>query len=156
MAKLPYLKTNRYYKKRFILLIFLWFISLFLLSIYSYHRVIVDVRNEIGNKAMLVAGRYGGDEFSILLPDTSEKRAEKIAKLIVDDIAKSNDRRESSLGIDGSTVSIGVVSLVPDEETTIETLISYADTALYKSKRHGRNRVYTWKKKALSKDEQTS
>ncbi len=92
------------------------------------------------------SGRYGGDEFSILLPDTSEEESEKIANIILEDIANLNPKKESSLGITCSTVSIGVVSLIPDEETTIEMLFDYADTALYKSKRYGRNRVYAWEK----------
>ncbi len=96
------------------------------------------------------SGRYGGDEFSILLPDTSDEEAEKIANIITEDIANINPNKESSLGITCSTVSIGVVSLIPDVETTIETLIDYADTALYKSKRYGRNKVYTWNGNSLN------
>lgn len=102
------------------------------------------------------SGRYGGDEFSILLPDTCEKKAKEVAENILDDIAKLNIEKESSFGVICNTVSIGVISLIPNSETTIETLIDYADTALYKSKRYGRNRVHVWKKNVLNKSEQDS
>lgn len=120
----------------------------------ALRRIAIILENK-GKEYGGFSGRYGGDEFSILLPDTSEEKAEKIAKAIVDTISDLNIGKESSLGITCNTVSIGVVCLIPDKETTIETLINYADTALYKSKRYGRNRVYVWRKGSFLNQVQT-
>jgi two-component system cell cycle response regulator len=87
-------------------------------------------------------GRYGGDEFIVLLPETGLKAAMAMAERI-------RDAAERQLGVEGSTstspitVSIGVSSY-PDEgvETAAEVL-GRADRALYLAKKTGRNRVCT-------------
>jgi diguanylate cyclase len=82
-----------------------------------------------------VPGRYGGEEFGILLPDTSAAGAEVIAERIRKRIegaalAKSGLR---------ATVSIGIAEIAPqDVEYTVG--ISHADRALYAAKERGRNR----------------
>ena len=77
-----------------------------------------------------VIGRTGGDEFAVLLPETGEHHAMKIATRIC-------SRTSSSLGF---TVSIGVAT--PSNETdSIEMVISNADKAMYMAKERGRNRV---------------
>ena len=82
------------------------------------------------------AGRDGGEEFAILLPDTEMPRALEIAERVRVAIA------EISLpGTDVSvTASIGV-SGFPDHASTLERLERLADAALYVAKRRGRNRV---------------
>jgi diguanylate cyclase (GGDEF)-like protein len=81
------------------------------------------------------AGRNGGEEFAILLPDTGVPAAFEIAERVRVAIA------EMSLpGTDVSvTVSIGVVGF--PEHATLDRLERLADAALYLAKRHGRNRV---------------
>jgi diguanylate cyclase (GGDEF)-like protein len=82
------------------------------------------------------AGRDGGEEFAILLPDTEMPRALEIAERVRMAIA------EISLpGTDVSvTASIGV-SGFPAHASTLERLERLADAALYVAKRQGRNRV---------------
>jgi diguanylate cyclase (GGDEF)-like protein len=82
------------------------------------------------------AGRDGGEEFAILLPDTDLPTAIEIAERVRQAIA------EISLpGTDVSvTASIGI-SGFPDHASTLERLERLADAALYVAKRHGRNRV---------------
>jgi diguanylate cyclase (GGDEF)-like protein len=82
------------------------------------------------------AGRNGGEEFAVLLPDTELPSAIEIAERVRAAIA------EISLpGTDVSvTVSIGVGGF-PDHASTPERLERLADAALYLAKRHGRNRV---------------
>jgi diguanylate cyclase (GGDEF)-like protein len=85
-----------------------------------------------------LVGRYGGEEFIILLPetdrDTSVQVAERLRMLILE---KPFTLQETSIPV---TVSIGVAT--KDENTThLETLVARADQALYIAKHKGRNRV---------------
>jgi diguanylate cyclase (GGDEF)-like protein len=82
------------------------------------------------------AGRNGGEEFAVLLPDTGIPAALEIAERIRAAVA------EISLpGADVSvTASLGVVGF-PDHATTLDRLERLADAALYTAKRGGRNRV---------------
>jgi diguanylate cyclase (GGDEF)-like protein len=87
-------------------------------------------------RAQDFAGRNGGEEFTVLLPDTGTSAATEIAERIRAAIA------EISLpGTDVSvTTSIGVGGF-PHHGSTLERLERLADAALYLAKRHGRNRV---------------
>jgi diguanylate cyclase (GGDEF)-like protein len=82
------------------------------------------------------AGRNGGEEFTVLLPDTDIPAALEIAERVRAAIA------EISLpGSDVSvTASIGVAGF-PDHASTLDRLERLADAALYVAKRQGRNRV---------------
>jgi diguanylate cyclase (GGDEF)-like protein len=84
------------------------------------------------------AYRYGGEEFTILLPETSAKEAMVVAQRIrsaVEDERFIPSRNESGL----VTVSIGVSEYLPKEE--IANFIKRSDSAMYDSKRSGRNSV---------------
>jgi diguanylate cyclase (GGDEF)-like protein len=87
-----------------------------------------------------IACRYGGDEFTLILPDASPDvtlgRAEHIAKL-------SNWKL---LQLDGQslppvTLSLGV-AVFPQHGKTSKAILKAADAALYRAKHEGRNRVY--------------
>ncbi|MBM4288238.1 MAG: GGDEF domain-containing protein [Deltaproteobacteria bacterium] len=90
-----------------------------------------------------LAGRYGGEELIILLPETELEGAMTIAERI-------RQRVEQHQTVDGKgetiavTVSLGVASLAPQEIEDLdkdERLIQYADDALLLAKKEGRNRV---------------
>jgi len=99
---------------------------------------------DISAKALLrsvdFAARWGGEEFVVLLPGTdtdgAAEVAERIRKQIEGTVITTDDGDETSI-----TVSIGVNSLVPDQDATIEDFIKKADQALYKAKETGRNRT---------------
>jgi diguanylate cyclase (GGDEF)-like protein len=82
------------------------------------------------------AGRNGGEEFAILLPDTESAPALEIAERVRAAVA--------GISLPGSdvsiTTSIGVVSF-PDHAATLDRLERLADAALYLAKRQGKNRV---------------
>ena len=82
------------------------------------------------------AGRNGGEEFAVLLPDTDIAAALEIAERVRAAIAE--------ITLPGTdlpvTVSVGVAGF-PDHANTLERLERLADAALYVAKRHGRNRV---------------
>ena len=82
------------------------------------------------------AGRNGGEEFAILLPDTDVESALRMAERVRAAIAEM-----SLLGTDVTvTVSVGVAGY-PDHASTPDRLARLADAALYLAKRQGRNRV---------------
>jgi len=87
-----------------------------------------------------LAARYGGDEFIVILPDTSAKSstlvAERIRKAVMSMVVPSNAEKP----LPNLTVSIGVAAF-PELGQTLEEIIQASDKALYESKRSGRNRV---------------
>src|SRR5262245_10211316 len=88
-------------------------------------------------RASDVPGRYGGEEFAVVLPDTDEHGAAIIAERIRRRIELATMGREVVLQC---TVSIGVAQADPEREDAGDW-IARADRALYEAKRLGRNRV---------------
>jgi diguanylate cyclase (GGDEF)-like protein len=85
------------------------------------------------------AARYGGDEFIIILVETSAEQAMKTAERICDQVeGMVYNIDSSSIAV---TVSIGIVQCQPGEETPTAVL-SRADRALYEAKHAGRNRAH--------------
>lgn len=86
-----------------------------------------------------IIGRYGGEEFIIVLPDIGVNDAEVIAERIRNKIREEKlmgDKREV-------TVSMGVANY-PRHATTYDELIEKSDQALYEAKNGGRNRTKVW------------
>ncbi len=89
-----------------------------------------------------VLARYGGDEMIFLLPETGPQRAKEAAERLRKGVEKLEIRVNGD--INSITISLGVTSLMPDEETSLETLLARVDRALYASKEQGRNRTTVW------------
>lgn len=91
-----------------------------------------------------VVGRFGGEEFAVLLPDITEHHAIAIAERIRTAVTRLEvdvqiqDHQVAT--ISGLSVSIGV-AVCPDSGTVVDRLLLAADTALYKAKNDGRNTV---------------
>lgn len=85
--------------------------------------------------------RLGGDEFVIVLPDTGFEGA----RIFAERLRRRVDAH--SFGPAGSpmtlTISIGVTLWEPTDPIAPDTLLQYADAALYKAKAAGRNRVFS-------------
>ncbi len=96
--------------------------------------------NSLSRSSDLVA-RYGGEEFIVLLPDSGEDGAMKIAEMLRLKIESMNIPHEKSLVSNYVTVSVGVTSTVPDNKYSYEDLFKAADRALYLAKDAGRNQV---------------
>lgn len=90
-------------------------------------------------RATDVACRYGGEEMSIILPNTSKDlsfvTAEKICKRVANNKFKLNNNDEENV-----TISLGVATF-PDDGDTASEIIEAADKRLYQSKHNGRNQV---------------
>jgi len=86
-----------------------------------------------------LAARYGGEEFVVLLPDTPEEGALRVAERIRREIEKTAFRVSGE--ILHLTVSIGVCSASPARADATKDLFARADSALYAAKEQGRNRV---------------
>ncbi|MDO8140824.1 MAG: PAS domain S-box protein [Candidatus Brocadiales bacterium] len=85
-----------------------------------------------------VIARLGGDEFAIALLGINASNAESISNQI-----KESVRQHAVLGERQSfyiTISIGI-ALFPQHSDSIETLLTYADLAMYQAKEEGRNRI---------------
>jgi diguanylate cyclase (GGDEF)-like protein len=89
-----------------------------------------------------VIGRVGGEEFSIMLPETSLEEAKKIAERIRQAIENLKIHNNGSAV--QTTVSLGVASSTQVDKGTLEDLVRISDEALYQAKADGRNcvRVY--------------
>jgi len=85
-----------------------------------------------------VAGRYGGEEFIILLPQADLSSAMVVAERIRS-IIEDAEMKDSAGDVFAVTVSQGLTGWERDED--VASLISRADEALYKAKEKGRNRV---------------
>jgi diguanylate cyclase (GGDEF)-like protein len=89
-----------------------------------------------------VIGRYGGEEFIVMLPSTNKENAEVIAERIRESI--QNLKMNFKEGEVNITVSIGITcAIIKDNTTDIEKMIHEADKGLYHAKNHGRNQVCT-------------
>jgi len=84
-------------------------------------------------------GRYGGEEFIVLLPDTDSAGVATVAQSIVDAVAALGIKHEVSPAAPVTTVSVGGCSCERTNGFSREHLIKSADKALYKAKRNGRN-----------------
>ncbi len=92
-----------------------------------------------------IAGRYGGEEFVILVANTPPEFCTNIAERIRRAVAgQPIQADQSSLNV---TISLGVACIDPDQATKLEVLINSADQAMYTAKNQGRNRVVAWTQK---------
>jgi len=88
-----------------------------------------------------LAARYGGEEFAIVLPGIDARRAWLFADRLRRNIWRLAVPNAVSPVADRVTISAGVATALTDRIYAIEELIHTADTALYRAKGNGRNRV---------------
>ena len=111
------------------------------------HKVGDDVIIALSNKLLEdqrksdIICRYGGEEFVILLPNTSLTGATIVAEKIRKDIELLIITLSSNQNLK-FTISLGVSKVDTKNENNIELALKRADDALYKAKESGRNRVW--------------
>ena len=87
------------------------------------------------------AGRYGGEEFSVVLPATDAAGARQVGERIRREVEALAIPHQCSLLGGVVTVSIGVAAKIPARDEPVQALVEAADQALYQAKAAGRNRV---------------
>ena len=103
-------------------------------------RQVASMLKAVGRRPADLAARYGGEEFAIVLPATAMEGAVDVAKSLaraIDGMSIPHARSGVSRTI---SLSQGIASLIPAQDTTPESVIQLADQALYQAKQQGRNR----------------
>ena len=90
-----------------------------------------------------IIGRYGGEEFAVILPETDSKGGLLIANEILNRIRKLNIEHTHSSAESIVTVSIGLATFIAEndspQEINFEDFIHQADLQMYKAKASGKN-----------------
>ena len=102
---------------------------------------IANVMLEMTSRAGEFAARMGGEEFVLFYPTVNRSTALELAEELRLKVLSLKIPHEKSLTAEFVSISIGVVSCVPEWELEFDTLLKAADDALYLSKTTGRNRV---------------
>jgi diguanylate cyclase (GGDEF)-like protein/PAS domain S-box-containing protein len=94
-----------------------------------------------------ICGRYGGEEFVILMPETDHEKALQAAERLRQTIAEFPILlSDENISV---TTSIGVACCDSQDDLRLEMLLNRADEALYQAKHLGRNRVCVWERKQI-------
>jgi len=102
---------------------------------------LADLLSSVIRKSDLVI-RYGGEEFMVLLHNSSEEGAKKVAEKIRTRFAE--ERFQLGEDLVQKTLSIGIAAF-PIDSDTVWKVIKYADIALYKAKNTGRDRIVRYR-----------
>lgn len=102
-------------------------------------QVAKGVKNALLKNSDLIA-RYGGEEFIVMLTNTSEAEAEKMAKKLVSIVEALEIEHKYSTVSPFVTISLGMAIVAPADNLILRELIDKADHALYQAKSAGRNR----------------
>ncbi len=143
VAPMEFAKAQRYRRP----------LSIILLDVDNFKFVNDSFGHSMGDKALksvastvnralrsdTVFARYGGDEFILLLPETTLKEATVIAERLRESIASIHLQTHSGQPVSLSA-SLGVAAMAPGD-SSVQSLIRKADEALYNAKGEGRNRA---------------
>jgi len=102
---------------------------------------IAHVIEHTTNRPGDLCGRYGGEEFIIVLSETSLKGAAAVAEKLRKSVENMSIAHGTSSVLEYVTISLGYSSTIPVKGSDSALLINAADNALYKSKKDGRNRT---------------
>lgn len=99
------------------------------------------VLSSMAQRSTDLAARFGGEEFIILLPNTSLEAAGVLAEEVRRRIVELGIEHDDSPESDVVTASVGYASVIPETGDSLQTLLTEVDNHLYTAKRNGRNRV---------------
>lgn len=91
-------------------------------------------------RAIDMSARFAGDEFCIVLPETSTRDAVRIAERLRSEVSQADYRSEQGESLGRVTISIGISAFGPARQSALE-IIEAADRALYQAKMRGRDCV---------------
>ena len=98
---------------------------------------VAQALRDAAQRPMDVVGRYGGEEFMILLPDTDAAGAVRVAEMVLENIRAISLRPIPDSDIVQLSASAGVLCVKANKEMTVESIFSQADEAMYQSKQMG-------------------
>jgi len=104
-------------------------------------RAIAKTINQNVQRPSDLAARYGGEEFVIILPDTDSTGAVHVAQRIRLQVEQLQLDHKNSPVHQYVTLSLGISTLLPNQNIPQNKLITRADQALYQAKKQGRNRA---------------
>ncbi len=93
----------------------------------------------VSSRATDLFARYGGEEFVLMLPKTDRETALALAERCREAVLAKQIPHAASGSSDLVTISAGVSTIVPSENTTPASLVDAADKMLYQAKQNGRN-----------------
>lgn len=93
-----------------------------------------------------MAARYGGEEFVLVLPETNEKGAVRLAEKLRQQVMDLKLEHENNSCANEVTISLGVATGIPKPGKLFSDLLAQADKALFQAKRSGRNRTLFFEK----------
>jgi len=102
---------------------------------------VVNALSAAGNRPRDFFARFGGEEFVLILPETSEKSALKLAEKCRELILEQRIPHEKSAIGEHVTISLGVSTIIPPHSVEPIEFLDKVDRLLYKAKQNGRNRV---------------
>ncbi|MFN2443790.1 MAG: two-component regulator propeller domain-containing protein [Thermoanaerobaculia bacterium] len=104
-------------------------------------KAVAEVFRRSGRRAGDVVARYGGEEFALLIPGADPRTAKAFAESLRTACEAQAIPHPASTVAPVVTISLGVATRIPTEESSRMQLMADADAALYRAKREGRNRV---------------
>jgi len=133
-------------------------ISVIMLDIDKFKNINDTYGHDVGDKVIIalakllqdnkrnsdIVCRYGGEEFTILLPNTSKEGAKQLAEIIRKNCENTIIRSSLDEEVHFS-ISLGIADIDPIQHRAIEIALKHADDALYRAKNSGRNRVEIFK-----------
>ena len=91
-----------------------------------------------------VVGRYGGEEFVLILPKAQEQTSEMVCERILKAFRETTHSISTTEGIT-ITISLGIATHTPENPyTSVDNLLGHADEAVYYSKTHGGNQATSY------------
>lgn len=96
------------------------------------------------NRPRYLVARYGGEEFGVILCNTDESQAMKVAHSIQQEVKQLKLKHEQSHVSHLVTLSMGLSTMLPQQPVSLDQLISQADAALYEAKNRGRNQIVSY------------
>lgn len=104
-------------------------------------KLVASTLSKVATRARDFLGRFGGEEFVFILPETNAKSAMKIAERCRDMLAKAQIPHEESQVDQVLTASFGVSTIIPCHEDEMQAFIETVDRRLYQAKQKGRDRI---------------
>lgn len=114
-------------------------------------RCVAQCLQELVQRPYDLVARYGGEEFCIVLPQTDYYGTKSIAEKFRQGVESIKIATKDDVSHTCLSISVGGISIVPNEDCTPEMFIETADTALYHAKRNGKNQVFIKKNADVEK-----